>query len=161
VDNSVELGRSVALLTHQPTTSSTLPCSLLSRPVPVTCAPRTKNDNTAAHAVSLMPTDFLSSIEQLVQSRVSADCADIRSAAEAAGLSIRTLQRQLAQSGTTYRSLVDAAKLSFAQPRLTDSAMRITDIAAELGYTDASNFARAFHRQTGVSPAYRLAHRQR
>jgi AraC-like DNA-binding protein len=30
--------------------------------------------------------------------------------------------------------------------------MAVAEIAATLGYTDASNFARAFRRQTGMSP---------
>ena len=156
-----QVPRSVALVTQQPTTSFTLPCSQLSRPVPVSCAQTARNHNTAVQAAPLMPMNFLDSMQQLVHSLVAAECTDIRSTAEAAGLSLRTLQRQLAQHGTSYRSLVNAAKLRLAHQRLTDSAMRITDIAADLGYTDASNFARAFQRQTGLAPlAYRLAHRQ-
>lgn len=156
-----QVPEAVAVFTDQPLTSFTLPCSVLSRPVPAACARTISNHSPAARVVPSMPTDFLSSMQQLVQTMVVAECPDIRSTAEAANLSSRTLQRQLAQHGTSYRSLVNAARLNIAQERLTGSDMRITDIALELGYTDASNFARAFQRQTGVAPlAYRIAHQQ-
>jgi len=113
-----QVPEAVAVFTDQPLTSFTLPCSVLSRPVPAVCARTISNHSPASRVVPLMPIDFLSSMQQLVQAMVVAECPDIRSTAKAANLSSRTLQRRLAQHGTSYRSLVSAARLNIAQERL-------------------------------------------
>ncbi|MCP5426341.1 MAG: helix-turn-helix domain-containing protein [Gammaproteobacteria bacterium] len=47
---------------------------------------------------------------------------------------------------------------ALGQGRLSVSDRPVAEIAATLGYTDASNFARAFRRETGVSPrTYRMS----
>lgn len=156
-----EVARSVPLLTHQPTTSFTLPFALLNKPIHATGAAARPAASSPLRAVPVMPEDPLPSLEQLVRLMVSSGITDIETTAEAAGSSSRTLQRVLALCGTNYRSLVNAARLCHAQQRLSDTTMRIIDIATELGYTDASNFARAFQRQAGESPlAYRRGSRQ-
>jgi AraC-like DNA-binding protein len=76
----------------------------------------------------------------------------IRVAAEVAGLSPRTLQRRLAAAGTSYSDLLAAARLRMAKQWLAGSSMSIAEIAASLGYREASNFARGFRRITGFSP---------
>jgi AraC-like DNA-binding protein len=152
------VAKSVPVRTSQPTTSFTLPSALLDRPLPKNCVKRRHSKNPSQRSSPLIAKDSRRSLEQLVELMVSSEITDIASTAEAVGISARTLQRQLAQSGTSYRKLVGTAKLRLAQQRLLDTTTRITDIATELGYTNSSNFARAFHRQTGVSPsAYRLA----
>jgi len=145
-----EIAQAVAVLTHQSTTSFTLPLEALRRRIPP--APQAHHRPGALHAVPAMPVDFVAAMEEVVGSLLCAGCADIHSTADTAGLSLRTLQRQLSQSGTSYRRLVGDTKLRLAQKLLEESGLRIIDIAAELGYTDASNFARAFYRQTGISP---------
>jgi AraC-like DNA-binding protein len=152
--------QSTRVLTHQTFTSFTLPRSLLNRAVPPNVRPRPINDDLDLKATGLMPDSFLASMEYLVSLLVHEGRADLGNLAEAAGLSCRTLQRKLAQAGTSYRSLLKSASLRMAQQRLSGSSIRVTDIAAELGYTDVSNFARAFQSQVGLSPSeYRAAHR--
>ena len=72
--------------------------------------------------------------------------------AEAAGTSARSLQRRLAASGLRFGRLVDEARFQAASRLLRDPSIRIVDVSAELGYTDAANFTRAFRRWAGVSP---------
>jgi AraC-like DNA-binding protein len=73
-------------------------------------------------------------------------------AAEIAGTSVRSLQRQLSQMRTSYTELVERLRFDQAIRLLRDSDLKILDIALELGYSDASNFARAFRRISGTSP---------
>ena len=73
-------------------------------------------------------------------------------AAAAAGTSVRTLQRRLAQCGLTYSHLVQQARFEVAAALLQDPDTKIIDIALSVGYGDPSHFARAFRRLTGVSP---------
>ena len=72
------------------------------------------------------------------------------------GLGSRTLQRRLQGRGMEYSELVAATRLSLARKLLDDRAVAVTDIAQELGYSDAANFTRAFRKWTGLAPsAYR------
>ena len=74
------------------------------------------------------------------------------------GYSERGLRRQLARAGTTFRAVTDDIREQRANAMLTDPAIPIKTIAAELGYDTPSNFARSYKRRTGISPtAFRQA----
>lgn len=66
--------------------------------------------------------------------------------------STRTLNRQLAQLNTSYRHMVEEVRREHATRLLGNSSMKIEDIAQELGYTDTSNFVRAFRKWMGITP---------
>ena len=86
----------------------------------------------------------------------------IETMAEITGLSVRTLQRRLAENGLSHFELVDQARYEAATRLLRDSDIRVTDIAMELRYADSANFTRAFRRWAGVTPReYRRCHDMR
>jgi AraC-like DNA-binding protein len=73
------------------------------------------------------------------------------------GLSPATLRRRLDDEGTGWQALKDEVRRDLAIHRLADGRRSIEDIAAQLGFTDASSFHRAFRKWTGAAPgAYRL-----
>jgi AraC-like DNA-binding protein len=77
-------------------------------------------------------------------------------AAEALGMSRRTLQRRLNEAGVTYGQLLDRCRIDAACKLLEDSKIRLRDVASELGYADPSSFSRFFVRSMGRTPrAYR------
>ena len=67
-------------------------------------------------------------------------------------LSPRTLNRYLEREGTSYRALAGRIQHELACERLTTGAMSVTEVAYSLGFTDTSNFARAFRTRAGRSP---------
>lgn len=67
-------------------------------------------------------------------------------------LSPRTLDRYLKKEGTSFRSLSKRVLRDKARALLADGQLSVTQVAYELGYTDVSNFARAFRRENGISP---------
>ncbi len=69
------------------------------------------------------------------------------------GLSVRTLERRLAEGGTSYRALRDDARRERAEALLRAGALTVDAVAEALGYSDAANFTRAFRRWTGATPA--------
>ncbi|MFA0457294.1 helix-turn-helix domain-containing protein [Vibrio breoganii] len=72
------------------------------------------------------------------------------------GMTKRTLQRNLKKEGYVFKSLKEEARKQKAIELLNDTSLSIDDIAWQVGYTDLSNFNRAFRSWTGVSaPAYR------
>jgi AraC-like DNA-binding protein len=80
----------------------------------------------------------------------------IRRAAVAENVSVRTLQRRLAEALYTYSQLVEAVRCDRACHLIADPKVRMCDISKTLGFSDASCFTRAFRRWTEMEPrAYR------
>ncbi|MCX4245899.1 AraC family transcriptional regulator [Paraliomyxa miuraensis] len=79
--------------------------------------------------------------------------ASLPSIARALHLSTRTLKRRLAEAGCSYRSLVDDVRRERALVLLAEPGLDLTTIAMRLGYSDATNFSRAFRRWTGAPPS--------
>jgi AraC-like DNA-binding protein len=72
--------------------------------------------------------------------------------ASAFGQSARTLRRQLAAEGTTYRDVEYAALASTAGRLLCDEGCSIQETAHEMGFSDVGSFHRAFKTWAGVTP---------
>ncbi|WP_131867225.1 MULTISPECIES: helix-turn-helix transcriptional regulator [unclassified Bradyrhizobium] len=84
------------------------------------------------------------------------DRAVLPQTAHRLGISARSLQRRLAEMGTTYAELVAEVRLDTACHLLAESDENIADIAARLGFAGASSFSRNFARLMKIQPiAYR------
>jgi AraC-like DNA-binding protein len=68
------------------------------------------------------------------------------------GLSARTLQRRLAEDGTSFQQLVQEARRELARHYLLHSALELNETAYLLGYEDSHSFFRAFQQWEGDSP---------
>ncbi len=73
-------------------------------------------------------------------------------AAEATGLSARTLQRVLQREQTGFRAIKDEERKQIAHQYLLQTRMPVTEIALMLGYSDPACFTRACRRWFGVNP---------
>ena len=81
---------------------------------------------------------------------------DLPTTAEALNISISTLQRHLAQDGTSFQLVKDQLRRDLAIMRLNTSTVQLAELAAELGFSDQAVFQRAFKTWTGSAPgAYR------
>lgn len=72
--------------------------------------------------------------------------------AEKTRLSSWTLQRRLADEGTRFSDLVDDLRKQLAGSLIEQHHIAISDLAFQLGYSEASAFTRAFGRWFGMSP---------
>jgi AraC-like DNA-binding protein len=70
------------------------------------------------------------------------------------GLSVRTLHRRLADGGQGYQALVDEVRCSLAIEFLRNTALPVEQIAGRVGFSDASNFRKAFRKWTGHPPSH-------
>lgn len=86
-------------------------------------------------------------LENLVSGEISEE-----GTAKRLHMSARTLQRKLAQAGTTYMQLVDDTRKDIALRYIDDPHLSITDITFLLAFSYPSAFTRAYKRWTGKTP---------
>ena len=99
------------------------------------------------------PEALISEVRAAVLARLEAGDTSLPDVADAVGLSARTLQRRLADAGTSLREVVDQARREQALEELARRDASITEVAFLLGFSETSAFDRAFRRWTGQSPA--------
>lgn len=68
------------------------------------------------------------------------------------GLSGRSLQRRLAEEGTSFKEVLDSFRRGVARRLLSERDVAVYEVAYLLGYSDPSAFHRAFRRWHGDSP---------
>ena len=67
-------------------------------------------------------------------------------------LSPRMLQRRLKEEGTSYTELLDNCRHKLAVKLISHNKLALSEVTYILGFSDQSNFSRAFKRWTGTSP---------
>ena len=97
--------------------------------------------------------DFSSSVRQVVGTFLRDGYPSVQQVAGSIGTSVRTLQRWLTESGVSYSRIVEEERIRLATELLTQTRLRFTDVAMELGYADLAPFTHAFRRWTGLSPS--------
>ena len=103
-------------------------------------------------APDLLPSDLFGLVELQIASLLPGGAPPVDLIAETLGMSRRSLQRGLASMGVRYTDLLTMVRLRRAAGWLERTDKPVVEIALDLGYTDASNFTRAFRRETGASP---------
>ena len=68
-------------------------------------------------------------------------------------LSLRSLQRHLADEGCSYDLLLNQCRQNLALQHMRDTGSSLSEIAYLLGFADTSSFSRAFKRWTGMTPS--------
>jgi AraC-like DNA-binding protein len=94
---------------------------------------------------------FAAAVQQAITAapRIGGSAPDV---ARALNVSVRTLQRRLVETGTTFREVSDGVRGRLAEGYLADRAVSISEVAFLLGFSEQSSFNRAFRRWTGESP---------
>jgi AraC-like DNA-binding protein len=78
---------------------------------------------------------------------------EIGGAARALGMSQRSLQRKLADQGTSFKEELAAARIRAAERLLLDTDAALTTIALEVGCASLQHFSAMFRAHTGQSPS--------
>jgi AraC-like DNA-binding protein len=107
-------------------------------------------------ALSLSELPVLGGLVERVRADIRAQLVhcDIALEVTAARLAMgeRTLRRHLHRAGCSYRMLCDEVRREHALRLTRDGRLNVTAIAQSVGFADASAFARAFKRWTGMAP---------
>jgi AraC-like DNA-binding protein len=84
------------------------------------------------------------------------DDASLSRAAKAVSRAPRSLQRDLADAGTSFQGEVDAARIRLAKRLLAETDSPLTEIAYDVGCASPQHFSTLFKRVSGQTPsAYR------
>jgi AraC-like DNA-binding protein len=134
---------------------------LLTRPV-VTADPRL-HDVLRRHAETLLERllgegplladDLAGQVRELVARALCRGDVRIETIAAQLAIGPRTLQRRLADAGTSHQRLLDALREEMAADLLREKRASIAEVARLLGYSEASAFHRAFKRWHGETPS--------
>lgn len=109
----------------------------------------------------MVGTGFLDKVRVVVQRIMRAQDPSVSAVAGELAMSIRTLQRRLADEGVRFNDLVDDIRREAAERYLSAGKISMIEVAFLLGFADPNSFYRAFKRWTGTTPmAYRQTAQQ-
>lgn len=80
------------------------------------------------------------------------DALTVEELARMCGVSVRAMNDNLAEHGTSLIALIDGAKCDYALAEMTAGTKSATQIGQELGYSSLATFSRSFKRWTGTCP---------
>ena len=89
---------------------------------------------------------------KLVELLPSGECSK-EDVAKELYMSVRTLHNKLEKLGSSYQHVLDDTRRELSVQYMQQQQRSISEVAYLLGFSDCSNFSRAFKRWTGVSPS--------
>jgi AraC-like DNA-binding protein len=98
------------------------------------------------------PSDFVAHARRAIHATLSMPGGALGTVARQLGTSGRTLNRRLAESGTSIARLREALRKAEAVRLLTSTRISVGELSAMLGYSSDSAFSRAFKDWYGVAP---------
>lgn len=105
------------------------------------------------HLASLDNDRLASKVELEIVQQLPTGNIQEENVAKALNLSARTLQRRLAEEGTSFAQLLQTTRKTLAERYIQDQTLAIGEVAYLLGFSEQANFSRAFKRWFGVSPS--------
>jgi len=110
-------------------------------------------DRIAEHYIeTLDPLKVASQVRRLLVDLLPSGKADQELVSSRLNRSASTLQRQLQGEGITYREVLESTQRNLAETYLRDNKHSHAQIAYLLGFSEQSNFSRAFKRWTSMTP---------
>lgn len=108
------------------------------------------------HARRLLERAEAAPLPDRVRAAIAADLPgrepSLAAVARRVALSPRSVQRRLADAGTSFAQAVDAVREERAQAFLRSGDVSLAEVSWLLGFSEQSAFTRAFRRWTGLSP---------
>ena len=96
--------------------------------------------------------DIVRKVTEYIRITLGTPVCNIEDCAQKTYIQPRTLQRQLAKHGCTFKQLVLDTRMEMASSFLQNPSMSITQIAYTLGYGNSTAFTRAFRNHFGMAP---------
>lgn len=91
-------------------------------------------------------------VEDYVRGSLASGQCSIENCARKFGVSVRTLQAHLSETGLRFSDILERQRLDLARTYLGQERLSLDDVAVMLGYSEQTAFGRAFKRWTGSTP---------
>lgn len=104
------------------------------------------------HAAALGPEELIPRLRRALRVMLAFGDTSAEGLAVRLAMNPRTLNRRLAEGGTTFKATLDEVRFAVARQMLETTAMPLSEIAGALGYAESSPFVRAFRRWSGTTP---------
>lgn len=111
------------------------------------------DEGKAGDMLSPLRETLIDCVRQQIHALIDRSDLSLPTVAASLGISARTIQRHLGREGLSFSGLHEQCRYQIATSLLANEDIPVIDIAYDLGYTDPSNFTRAFRRWSGVCPA--------
>jgi AraC-like DNA-binding protein len=139
-----------------------IPAELLDRrPIAANSALEHGFVQEAERRLAATPASVSGRVRAELEAAMVSGSVDAPGVAKRLGMSERSLRRALADEGTSFRDMLEAARRDKAAELLRRSGTSVTDVAFLLGFSEVSAFTRAFRRWFGVPPTQVAAGRRR
>lgn len=112
------------------------------------------------HLVTLEDRSVVRRVKDELAGLLECGPRDLESIARRLDMSPRTLQRRLAEEGSTFQDALDAVRRDTCLSQLETSNLPVTELVYLAGFAEPSTFYRAFKRWTGQTPAEYRAKRR-
>jgi AraC-like DNA-binding protein len=110
------------------------------------------DQTTMQYLKRLEKQDIINRVRAMIVEELSSSAITKQRVADKLCMSSRSLQMKLAAKETSFQEILDSTRQSLALGYMEQSAISITEAAYLLGFSDVSNFTRAFKRWTGKAP---------
>jgi AraC-like DNA-binding protein len=133
----------------------TLPGSLMTTPLPTSNPTlRALYDAECARLLADLSDNATCTDRTLAAlDRLEGQYPTLEQMASVLNMSARTYRRRLEEDGTSFQTLLDSTRFNHATQQLRHPERSVDQIAHRLGFSDVSNFRRAFIQWCGESPA--------
>lgn len=96
--------------------------------------------------------DLTAPVADLIRRLLPTGTCQAGAVAQQLGMHARTLQRRLAEEGTSFATLMERERAEQAARMLANPGLQLRQVTALLGYTEQSTFNRSFRRWYGTTP---------
>lgn len=97
-------------------------------------------------------TSFIDDVRDALGEELLSGSASEENVARRLGVTPRTMHRRLVDEGSTFRKTKDELLLRRAEKLLSERSLALGEVCYLMGYSEPSNFNRAFRRWTGLTP---------
>ena len=120
------------------------------------CLAPTVESKSTTGLLDQVPNDLVLTLQNLfeqgiLQQGFFGNELDTEVIANKIGVNLRTLQRRIKEHNTTLKSLIEQARYHSAKTLLLTDELSTEQVSERLGYSDVSNFMRAFKRWSGTT----------
>jgi AraC-like DNA-binding protein len=110
-----------------------------------------EDQSNAALAALAAERGLIAQARIAIERALAEEAPTLETTAKALGMSARSLQRRLADEGSSFQELLDHVRQALARSHV-DDGRPLGEIAHALGYRELRPFLRAFKRWTGMTP---------